>query len=110
MKITVAMRVVGGFALITVLLLILGIVAVNSLRSIENATDQVNTLTIPTVSGSSQLKVSFLNMGRLTTEAYYETELSELKNKQASFEKSKNNFDSERAWLAPIFNWNRRNL
>lgn len=102
MKITVAMRVVGGFALITVLLLILGIVAVNSLRSIESATDQVNTLTIPTVSGSSQLKVSFLNMGRLTTEAYYGTELSELKTKQASFEKSKSNFDNEIRSLTAI--------
>jgi methyl-accepting chemotaxis protein len=104
MKITVAMRVVGGFAFITFLLVLIGFVAVKSLFSIESATEQVNTLTIPTVSGSSQLKVSFLNMGRLTTEAYYETELAELKNKQDSFEKSKDNFDNEFRSLTAIVN------
>jgi methyl-accepting chemotaxis protein len=102
MKITVAHRVVGGFLLITALLFILGIVALTSLKSIEGATDQVNTLTIPAVSGSSQLKVSFLNMGRLTTEAYYETELSELSNKVAAFETSKAKFDDEMRTLTSI--------
>lgn len=102
MKITVAMRVVGGFSIITALLLGLGIVAVNSLISIEDATDQVNNLTIPSVSGSSQLKVSFLNMGRLATESYYETEIAELKNKKEAFETSKSNFDNEIRSLTAI--------
>jgi methyl-accepting chemotaxis protein len=102
MKITVATRVVGGFALITILLFLLGIVAVTNLKSIEHATGQVNTLTIPTVAGSSQLKVSFLNMGRLTTEAFYETDIKELKTKKESFEKSKANFDNEIRSLTSI--------
>lgn len=102
MKITVATRVVGGFALITILLFLLGIVAVTNLKSIEHATEQVNTLTIPTIAGSSQLKVSFLNMGRLTTEAFYELDLKELKNKKDSFEKSKENFDNEIRSLTSI--------
>jgi methyl-accepting chemotaxis protein len=102
MKITVAHRVVGGFLLITALLFILGIVALTSLKSIEGATDQVNTLTIPAVSGSSQLKVSFLNMGRLTTEAYYETELGELSNKVSAFATSKAKFDDEMRTLTAI--------
>jgi len=102
MKITVATRVVGGFALITILLFILGIVAVTNLKSIEHATEQVNTLTIPTITGSSQLKVSFLNMGRLTTEAFYELDLKELKNKKASLDKSKENFDNEIRALTSI--------
>ncbi|WP_340678476.1 methyl-accepting chemotaxis protein [Paraglaciecola sp.] len=102
MKITVATRVVGGFALITILLFLLGIVAVTNLKSIEHATEQVNTLTIPTVAGSSQLKVSFLNMGRLTTEAFYETDVKELKTKKESFEKSKANFDNEIRSLTSI--------
>jgi methyl-accepting chemotaxis protein len=102
MKITVATRVVGGFALITILLFLLGIVAVTNLKSIEHATEQVNTLTIPTIAGSSQLKVSFLNMGRLTTEAFYELDLKELKNKKTSLEKSKENFDNEIRSLTSI--------
>jgi methyl-accepting chemotaxis protein len=95
MKITVATRVVGGFAIITLLLVILGVVAVSSLSSIDSATEEVNTLALPTVSGSSQLKVSFLNMGRLTTESYYEETLEGLSAKKTAFEDSQANFDAE---------------
>jgi methyl-accepting chemotaxis protein len=102
MKITVATRVVGGFAIITLLLVILAGVAVSSLSSIDSATEEVNTLALPTVSGSSQLKVSFLNMGRLTTEAYYETTLDGLNAKKSGFEDSQTNFDNELRTLTSV--------
>ncbi|WP_339721387.1 methyl-accepting chemotaxis protein [uncultured Paraglaciecola sp.] len=102
MKITVATRVVGGFAIITLLLVILGGVAVSSLSSIDSATEEVNTLALPTVSGSSQLKVSFLNMGRLTTGAYYETTLGALADKKTAFEDSQANFDNELRILTSV--------
>jgi methyl-accepting chemotaxis protein len=102
MKITVATRVVGGFAIITLLLVILGVVAVSFLSSIDSATEEVNTLALPTVSGSSQLKVSFLNMGRLSTEAYYEDTLDGLKNKKIAFETSQSNFNSELRILTSV--------
>jgi methyl-accepting chemotaxis protein len=102
MKITIATRVVGGFAFITLLLVILGVVAVSGLSSIDSATEEVNTLALPTVSGSSQLKVSFLNMGRLTTEANYEKTLDGLRDKKASFEDSQTNFDNELRILTAV--------
>jgi len=102
MKITVATRVVGGFAIITLLLVILGVVAVSFLSSIDSATEEVNTLALPTVSGSSQLKVSFLNMSRLSTEAYYEDTLDGLKNKKIAFETSQSNFNSELRILTSV--------
>ncbi|MGS2719711.1 methyl-accepting chemotaxis protein [Paraglaciecola aestuariivivens] len=102
MKITVATRVVGGFGIITLLLVILGVVAVSSLSSVDSATEEVNILALPTVSGSSQLKVSFLNMGRLTTEAYYETTLDGLESQQAAFEESQTNFESELRTLTSV--------
>lgn len=95
MKITVATRVVGGFTIITLLLILLGIVAVSNLSSVDSATEEVSLLAMPTVSGSSALKVSFLNMGRLTTEAYYEESLDGLKTKQQSFQNSQSNFENE---------------
>lgn len=104
MKITVATRVVGGFAIITLFLVILGVVAVSSLSSIDSATEEVNTLALPTVSGSSQLKVSFLNMGRLTTEAYYEENIDGLNTKQAAFENSQANFENELRTLTSVVN------
>ena len=102
MKITVATRVRGGFTIITLLLVILGVAAVSFLSSIDSATEEVNTLALPTVSGSSQLKVSFLNMGRLTTEAYYEATLNGLQDKKTAFESSQNNFDSELRILTAV--------
>jgi methyl-accepting chemotaxis protein len=102
MKITVATRVVGGFGIITLLLIVLGVVAVSSLSSIDSATEEVNTLALPTVSGSSQLKVDFLNMGRLTTEAYYEETLSGLTTKKAAFDDSQTNFDNELRILTSV--------
>lgn len=102
MKITVATRVVGGFGIITLLLVILAVVAVSSLSSIDSATEEVNTLALPTVSGSSQLKVSFLNMGRLTTESYYETTLDALSAKKTAFENSQANFDNELRTLTSV--------
>ncbi|MEP1444829.1 MAG: methyl-accepting chemotaxis protein [Paraglaciecola sp.] len=102
MKITVATRVVGGFTIITLLLVVLGVVAVSSLSSIDSATEEVNILALPTVSGSSQLKVSFLNMGRLATEAYNETTLSTLAAKKTAFEDSQANFDNELRILTSV--------
>jgi methyl-accepting chemotaxis protein len=104
MKITVATRVVAGFGIITLLLVILGVVAVSSLSSIDSATEEVNTLALPTVSGSSQLKVSFLNMGRLTTESYYEATLDALSAKKTAFENSQANFDNELRTLTSVVN------
>lgn len=95
MKITVAMRVIGGFAVISVLLLIIGISSLINFNSIDSATEEVNTLAIPTLNGSNQLKVSFLNMGRLTVEAFYEQELPMLNEELQKFETSRDNFESE---------------
>ncbi len=95
MKITVALRVIGGFAVISILLLVIGISSLINFSSIDSATEEVNTLAIPTLNGSNQLKVSFLNMGRLTVEAFHEPELSELTAKVGNFETSRNNFETE---------------
>lgn len=95
MKITVAMRVIGGFAIISLLLLIIGISSLVNFSSINGATDEVNNLAIPTLNGSNQLKVSFLNMGRLTVEGYYETSSAGLKTQRENFAVSQGNFETE---------------
>ena len=95
MKITVAMRVIGGFAIISLLLLIIGISSLVNFSSINGATEEVNNLAIPTLNGSNQLKVSFLNMGRLTVKGYYETDSAALKTQRENFAVSQSNFESE---------------
>lgn len=97
MKITVAMRVIGGFAIISLLLLIIGISSLVNFSSINGATEEVNNLAIPTLNGSNHLKVSFLDMGRLTVKGYNETDSAALKTQRENFAVSQSNFESEMA-------------
>ena len=100
MRITVAMRVIGGFVAISLLLVVISAVSLYNLNSVGSATDEVNEVALPTLSGSNALKASFLNMGRLTFEAYIEEDLSGLEEKEASFNESKENFEQQYALLA----------
>ena len=93
MKITVAMRIIGGFLTISLLLVVISISSLLNLNAVGSATEEVNQVAIPTLSGSNTLKATFLNMGRLTFEAYIEEELQGLKEKQASFEQNKQTFE-----------------
>ncbi|MCV2883570.1 methyl-accepting chemotaxis protein [Aestuariibacter sp. AA17] len=102
MKITVAMRVIGGFAIISLLLIVISAVSLVSLNSIDSATEEVNTLAIPTLKGSTQLKSSFINMGRLTVEAYYEGELAVLEDEIAKFQTSQQTFEEEFSHLKSV--------
>jgi methyl-accepting chemotaxis protein len=95
MRITVAMRIIGGFSIITFLLLVISYISLSNLNSIQEQTEQVNQIAIPAVASSNGLKASFLNMGRLTFEAYYDETLQGLSEKQESFSISKNDFVSE---------------
>ncbi|MDN4503511.1 methyl-accepting chemotaxis protein [Alteromonadaceae bacterium BrNp21-10] len=95
MKITVAMRVFGGFLIITLLLFLISISSLINLSDIETATDEVNSLALPTLSGSNQLKVSFLSMSKLTFEGYYEQNSAELKTKVSKFGDSQDKFEQE---------------
>ena len=104
MKITVAMRVFGGFAFITLLLFVISISSLSNLSSVNSATEEVNKLAIPTLSGSNQLKVNFVNMGRLTFEAYYEKDLSQLQDKLDGFERSSNDFSKQLNTLKGVVN------
>jgi methyl-accepting chemotaxis protein len=102
MRITVAMRIIGGFSIITFLLLVISYISLSNLNSIQEQTEQVNQIAIPAVASSNGLKASFLNMGRLTFEAYYDETLQGLSEKQESFSISKNDFVSELETLEKV--------
>jgi methyl-accepting chemotaxis protein len=102
MNLTVKMRVISGFTIISFLLVLLSVLSLVSLNKIEGATQEVSQLALPTVAGSNSLKASFLNMGRLTFEAYVTTNQNELNEKLAAFEGSKSNFEEELAALRDV--------
>lgn len=102
MNLTVANRVRGGFAIISILMIVIIISSMSSLSSIDSATEEVNQLAIPTLKGSNRLKVSFLTMGRLTLEAYYQEQESELEKNLQSFESNKSDFEKELSRLKTV--------
>ena len=95
MKITVAMRIIGGFITISLLLIIISVSSLINLNSVGSAVDEVNRVAVPTLSSSNSLKASFLNMSRVTFEAYIEEQVTGLENKYARFTDSKADFDAE---------------
>lgn len=95
MKITVAMRIIGGFITISLLLIIISVSSLVNLNSVGAGVDEVNRVAVPTLSSSNALKASFLNMGRVTFEAYIEDSLTDLDAKYDTFTTSKTQFETE---------------
>jgi methyl-accepting chemotaxis protein len=95
MKLTVATRVIGGFVIISGLLILISVFSLGNLSIIDEEVEEVNRVAIPVLSSSSALKASFLNMGRITFEAYIEDELDGLNQKRTAFNQSRSNFDAE---------------
>lgn len=92
MKITVALRVISGFAVISFLLLLLGFSSMYSLDKVGEASNEVSELALPTVAGTSNLKVAFLNLGRLSFEGFVSDDIEQSTSKRAEFRASQERF------------------
>ena len=102
MRITVAMRVIGGFTVISLLLIALGISSIRSVGKIGAASEELSLVALPTVASSSDLKASFLNMGRLTFESFISGDKATVQEKQAAYLDASNNFDATIAILTEV--------
>jgi len=94
MKITVAMRVIGGFTVISLLLFALGVSSIWNVSKIGQASEELSTVALPTVAGASDLKASFLNMGRLTFEGYVAKDKETVVAKQKAYLEAQEVFNS----------------
>lgn len=92
MRITVALRVIGGFSVISLLLIILGLSSIKSVSNIGSASEELSTLALPTVAGSSDLKASFLNMGRLTFEGFISSSKQTVLSKADAYTEARRSF------------------
>jgi methyl-accepting chemotaxis protein len=93
MKLTVALRVIGGFGIISLLLLILGVFAYLSLNSINNSTTQVNDVSIPALENSAALQSQFVIMSKIGLQAFYASEVTDISNYQTQFNQERDSFD-----------------
>ncbi|MGB1262797.1 MAG: methyl-accepting chemotaxis protein [Cognaticolwellia sp.] len=95
MKLTVAMKIIGGFTIISLLLFLTSIISWNSLNTISDATEQQNVLAIPTLKASNKLANELTSIGNLTLRAYYQTALAPLAENKKAFNADKNNFKAQ---------------
>ncbi|MEE2002748.1 methyl-accepting chemotaxis protein [Alkalimonas sp. MEB108] len=93
MKLTVALRVIGGFGIISLLLLLIGISAYLSLNSINNSTTQVNNVSIPALENSSALQSQFVILSKISLQAFYATEVDEISRFQRQFNQERETFN-----------------
>lgn len=70
MKLTVKLRVVGGFSIISLLLIIIGITAYAQLSSISRSTAEVNNVSIPALENSALMKSEFVLMSKISLQAH----------------------------------------
>ena len=86
MNLTVAVKIIGGFTIIAILLVITSISSLLNLNTVHNSTTEVSELAIPTLAGSNQLTVELTQMGNLALRGYYQEELEPLANTKQAFE------------------------
>ena len=79
MKLTVAMKIIGGFTIISLLLFVTSAISWNSL----------------TLKGSNKLANDLTGIGNLTLRAYYQTALAPLAQNQTAFDASKSDFRAQ---------------
>ena len=92
MNLTVAMKIIGGFAIISLLLIITSVISLSNLNNINDATSTQSELAIPTLSGSTELANELIQIGNLTLRAYYQTELTPLSNNLTSYNEINSSF------------------
>lgn len=85
MKLTVALRIIGGFGVISLLLLVIGITSYMSLNSINASTTQVNEISIPALENSAVLQSEFVKMSKVSLQAFYATEVKQVKDLENQF-------------------------
>lgn len=94
MKLTVALRIIGGFGVISVLLLIIGLTSYSSLNDISDSTSQVNTISIPALENSATLKSEFVIMSKITLQAFYTDEVKKITAFETAFAAEKDAYDA----------------
>jgi len=92
MNLTVAMKIIGGFAIISILLILTSVISLLNLNTISDSTSQQNQLAIPTLKGSNKLSLQLGQMANSTLKGYYQADLALLAENLASYQSIKSQF------------------
>lgn len=95
MRLTVAARVIGGFAIITGLLLVISLLSFFSLQTIGRSSEQVNDVAIPSLIGVANIQTELLQLSNKQTEVFYSSRQATVEQLQADFSRASSNVDSQ---------------
>ena len=76
MNLTVAMKIIGGFTIISILLISTSVISLLNLNTISESTRQQNELAIPTLKGSNKLSLQLSQMSNFTLKGFYQDDLA----------------------------------
>ena len=99
MNLTVAVKIIGGFAIISTLLIITSVISLSNLSTIKGATKQQNELAIPTLNGSNTLALEISQMSNLTLKGYYQKDLALLAKDREEYKGITEKFESQLSQL-----------
>lgn len=94
MRLTVAARVIGGFAIITVLLLIISLNSSFSLRNIGASSEEVNVVAIPSLIGVADIQTRLLQLSNSQIETFHSEQVSVVEENQQAFRDSADALDN----------------
>ena len=108
MNLTVAMKIIGGFAIISILLIVSSVSSLMNLSTINNSTTEVSKLAIPMLKGSNNLSLELTQMGNLILKGFYQTTTPPLAENKQIFLERKNSFIKELKKLKTVDTNNRK--
>ncbi|WP_426359801.1 methyl-accepting chemotaxis protein [Pseudocolwellia sp. HL-MZ19] len=95
MNLTVAIKIIGGFTIISIFLIATSLFSLSNLNTIQLSTDEQNTVAIPTLKASNTLANKLSLMGNLTLKGYYLTDLEPLAEQLTLLENTEAAFATE---------------
>ncbi|RYV00614.1 methyl-accepting chemotaxis protein [Shewanella sp. OPT22] len=93
MKISVAMRVIGGFSIVTLMLIILGLMSHRTNNSSRESTMVMQEVSLPALKATSFLSENLSEQRRLALQAFHTNEANKVPNIQNQFQKSSTQFN-----------------
>lgn len=102
MKLNVATRVIAGFAVVTLLLILLGAVSWFTNNELKNTTEVLQQLSIPALKSTGELGETLSEQQRLVLVGYHVTKANKLPPIQQQFASQKQNFRAQFASLSKL--------
>lgn len=102
MKVNVATRVIGGFSIVTLLLLLLGLSSYLTNLSLKDSSNMMQTLSLPALKSTSHIAERLNEQQRQVLTAYYTQASTKLPDIRKAFEQDSRQFSDEIANLSQL--------